>query len=230
MEGIVSTFDKERDKFLYQKEKHRIESNFLINALNKIKKGKIKVLDVACGTGRMLPVVFSVEKEANYTGLDTSNEMTSVLIKKAKELGVEKRVKLKIGDATKIPFKDNSFDLVFSYHLLWHLPKEEQKKIIKEMIRVTKKEGIIIFDILNEKFVWEKVKSPFGIEKTEGIHKLKISEVKQIIGEQGYQIEKLNDAPIKNDLIYTIFSVINKIRKILPNCIFHMWYFQIKKE
>lgn len=226
---VVSTFDKERDLFAYQREKHKIEANLLIDSLKKLKQKEIKVLDVACGTGRMLPVIFSQDKEIDYTGLDTSDEMTSILLKKAKNLGVEKKMKLKIGDATKIPFKDESFDLVFSYHLLWHLPKEEQEKIIKEMIRVTKREGVVIFDILNENFIWEKIKKILGLKDTEGIHKLKLSEIRRIIGKQEYALERVNDAPIKNNFLYSLFSIINKTRKILPTNLFHMVYFQIKK-
>ncbi|MDD3151247.1 MAG: class I SAM-dependent methyltransferase, partial [Candidatus Gastranaerophilales bacterium] len=76
--NVVSTFDEEREEFEYQRYKHEIESKFLTNAISEISsKEKIKVLDVACGTGRMLPIVFSQNWDMEYTGLDTSKEMTS---------------------------------------------------------------------------------------------------------------------------------------------------------
>jgi ubiquinone/menaquinone biosynthesis C-methylase UbiE len=227
---VVSTFDKEREEFAYQKYKHKIESDFLVNAIKETNaENKIKILDVACGTGRMLSAVFSQERNIEYTGLDTSKEMTSILLKKAKEKGIDKKIKLKIGDATKMPFKENTFDLVFTYHLLWHLPREEQEKVIKEMMRVVKKEGIIIFDVLNEDFIWEKIKYLFRVEKTEEIYKLNLLKTKQLIGDKKITIEKLNDAPISNNIFYGIFNIVNILRKIIPINFFHMIYFKVKK-
>src|SRR3989344_1294041 len=161
---VVDVFDKERKEFYYQRYKHKVEANFLKKAINSLNWGNIKVLDVACGTGRMLPEIFSVKKNIKYTCLDSSEEMVKCLIEKAKKLGIEKSIKIKIGDATKIPFKDNKFDIVFSYHLLWHLPLENQKKIVKEMVRVCKNGGTVIFDIVNNKFLWGKIKELLGKE------------------------------------------------------------------
>ena len=223
----VKTFDKERHRYLYQKYKHKIESNFLKKAIKLLKKNNIKVLDVACGTGRMLREVFSIKKDIEYFGIDTSKEMIKQLKEKAKKLGVEKNIKIKISDAEKMPFKDGFFDIVYSFHLLWHLEKEVQGKIIKEMSRVCKNEGIIIFDILNKNFVWEKMKRLFG-KASEDLYKLSLREAKNIIIKD-IRIEKLNDAPIKNDSLYRIFNLINKIRKILPSSFYHMLYLKVKK-
>ena len=44
-------------------------------------------------------------------------------------------------DARCIPFPDNSFDLVFSSHLLGHIPLEYKQDVIKEIYRVTKPDG-----------------------------------------------------------------------------------------
>ncbi len=226
---VVSTFDEERKAFLYQREKHRIESEFLAESINQTNaKKEIKILDVACGTGRMLPIVFSQNKKIDYTGLDTSSEMTSVLKEKANKLGEIKNVKIILGDASKMPFKENSFDIVFSYHLLWHLPKQEQEKIIYEMIRVTKKGGVIIFDVLNSEFIWEKVKKIFKLKQTEGIYKLSVEEIKSILGTKEYALEKVLDIKA-TDNVYRIMGLPNKVRKLLPKNLFHMLYFRVRK-
>jgi len=225
---VVNTFDDERDEFLYQREKHKIESNFLIRAIKRINKNKLKILDVGCGTGRMLPSIFSQNKNIEYFGLDSSKEMTKILNEKAKKMKIQKRVKIVIGDATKILFKDNSFDLVFSYHLLWHVPKEDEKKMLSEMIRVTKKEGIVLFDVLNKDFIWERLKEIFYKKEKSGIYKVSIKELREMIGNRKYESDKILDTKVR-DTFYPIFNIPNKIRNILPKNLFHMLYFKIKK-
>lgn len=227
----TETFDEDRSKYKFERYKHKIEADFLKKTIKLIEKDKIKILDVACGTGRMLPEIFSVDDNIEYFGLDTSKEMLKLLEEKSKKLNKKKSVKIKIGDACKIPFKNNEFDIVFSYHLLWHLPKDEQKKIIKEMLRVCKEGGFVIFDILNKNFVLEKFKEIFGEEKTGGIYKLSINDAKKIIGieNNSIDIEKLLDAPIKNNLIYRLFNIINNLRKIFPQSLYHMIYLRVKR-
>lgn len=220
---VVENFDKEREEFEYQKYKTEIESTFLEKAINEINPAhppwKFRILDVGCGTGRMLYSVLAQGWNTKYYGLDTSKEMTNIL--KSKINPIERKfTKIVIGNATKIPFKDNFFDMTFSYHLLWHLPKEKQEQIIKEMFRVTRKGGFIVFDTLNPNFVWEKIKR----KKTKGIYKFS----PELINLE-YKIEKLNDAKFP-DAIYKIFNITNKCRKVLPNWMFHMIYFRVRKN
>jgi len=227
----TETFDEERSKYEFQRYKHKIEANFLKKTIGLLNKEKIKILDVACGTGRMLPEIFSVRKDIKYVGVDSSKNMIKRLIDKAKKIGTEKNIKIRLGDASKLPFKNNEFDIVYSYHLLWHLPEDEQKKIIKEMLRVCRKDGFVIFDILNKNFVWEKIKRIIGKEKLEGIYKFSIEDIKKIAGINGggIDIEKISDAPIKNNLAYRLFNIINHLRKIFPQDLYHMIYFRIRK-
>ena len=98
------------------------------------------------------------------------------------------------------------------------------------MLRVTKKGGIIILDILNKNFIWEKTKKYFGKKKSVGLYKQEPSAVKRDLGEvDNIEIEKLSDAIIKNSNIYRLFNIINVVRVFLPLSFFHMIYFKIKK-
>ena len=226
----TNDFDENRSKYAFQRYKHKIEANFLKKAVSNISSRNVKVLDVGCGTGRMLSAVFNANKEIEYNGLDSSNEMFNELKKKEVFKKNKKKISLILSDAAKLPFKDNSFEITFTYHLLWHIPKEDQKKIIEEMFRVTKKGGIIIFDILNKDFIWEKSKKYFGKKKSGGLYKQKISEVKKILGDvERIEIEKLSDAIIKNANIYRLFNIINIMESFLPSFLFHMIYFGVKK-
>ena len=231
---IVESFDKERDEFEYQRDKGWVEELFVEEAKNTFNMKKpywgLKILDVGCGTGRMIGTgMVTCRGGSTYYGIDTSKEMLKILKEKVRYIGLSKEeFNVKIGDAKRIPYKENYFDVVFSYHLLWHLSKEEQIKVIKEMFRVSQK--IVIFDIVNKNFIWNKIKWIFGIKETEGIYKLSVKEVEEIIGNRDYKIEKLNDMHL-SDRLYKYFRIINWrwVRKILPSCFYHMIYFRVIK-
>ena len=93
---VAKTFDESRSKYAYQLHKHKIEANLLKKTISDIKSEKIEILDVACGTGRMLPEIFSIKKDIQYYGIDTSKEMIRHLKEKAKRLGIKKKVKIKV--------------------------------------------------------------------------------------------------------------------------------------
>jgi ubiquinone/menaquinone biosynthesis C-methylase UbiE len=213
-EDIVKTFDDERAEFLYQRYKTKLECNLLTKAMGYTTP--LKVLDVGCGTGRMQGTVLDVNAE--YYGLDTSPEMLY-------KIPVTDKTNLIIADATKIPFPNNYFDVTYTFHLLWHLPLETQQLIIKEMIRVTKQKGIILFDTVNKDFIIKKLK-----KQTENIYPVSLVESYNMIEDNVIlDIEKLND-PKVNDLIFSAFNIVNHCRYMLPKSWFHMLYFIIKKK
>ena len=208
---VVDTFDAERSKYAYQRFKHKKESAVLRNAIKSCDGEKVKVLDIACGTGRMIPPAHACNKLVDYYGIDSSKTM----LDSVREWFYTPS-KLIQGDATKLPFEDNTFDVVFTFHLLWHLPGDVQLKIIKEMRRVCKKGGLVVMDLINEDFVWG--------QDTEGIYKW--SEFSSF---PKAKIDKLNDFPFKNSFVYYIFNIMNYFDKVLPINLFHMIYLTIKK-
>jgi len=208
---VVDTFDAERSKYAYQRFKHKKESQILRNAIKSCDGEKIKVLDVACGTCRMIPPAHDCNKLVDYYGIDSSKTMLDSVRE-----WFHTPSKLIKGDATKLPFKDNTFDVVFTFHLLWHLPNEIQLDIMKEMRRVCKKGGVIVLDIINGDFIWGK--------DTKGIYKW--GEIKN---GPNQKMDKLNDFPFKNSFVYSIANIMNYFEKILPINLFHMIYLTITK-
>ncbi len=104
---------------------------------------KKNILDVATGTGRFAAIL--AKKGNHVTGVDLSNEMLKIAKRTFEIENVS--VKLVVGDATKLPFNDNSFDTVISMRLLIHI--DDLDKFVREFARVSKKE--VIFDTVN---VW----------------------------------------------------------------------------
>ena len=87
-----------------------------------------KILDVGCGSGTLAH--FWKENGYDVTGLDMSD--------RSLEITSRKGVHCVKGDVTKrLPFNDNTFDLVYSDGLLEHFI--DPKPILEEIFRVSKK-------------------------------------------------------------------------------------------
>jgi len=100
-----------------------------------------KILDVGCGTGRLS--VRLDKMGAQITALDISPKILNILkIKNPK-------IKTVIADAEKLPFADNSFDIVVSAFLIVHL--QNPKIFFAEAYRVLKPEGKFILTNINQK-------------------------------------------------------------------------------
>lgn len=96
------------------------------------------VLDVGCGTGALSHLLAS--KGLEVTGVDPSEGMLNQANKKARNKEIEF---IKIVPGERLPFEDNSFDLVISSYVAHGLKPEERKKLYLEMKRVAKKHVIL---------------------------------------------------------------------------------------
>ena len=97
------------------------------------------VLDVGCGKGFMLHDFKELWPNCTIAGVDVSeyaldNSMPSV------------KSKLKLGSAEKLPFDDNSFDLVISINSIHNLSIEKCKQAIREVSRVSRGHSYITLD------------------------------------------------------------------------------------
>jgi ubiquinone/menaquinone biosynthesis C-methylase UbiE len=105
------------------------------------KKVSVKnILDLGCGSGRHL--VYLTKRGFKVYGFDISKHG----IKIAKEWLKKEKLKahLKIGDMhKKLPYKDNFFDAIISISALHHGKIGNIRKLIKEMKRILKPQGLI---------------------------------------------------------------------------------------
>jgi ubiquinone/menaquinone biosynthesis C-methylase UbiE len=114
-------------------DKKQIEQHVKYAALEI--KPKDKVLDLGCGAASIWYSLKKI-KDIEITGLDVSPAM----IKEAKKL--YHKANFIIGNSEKLPFKDESFDVVLVSSVLHHLP--EPDKSFKEIRRVLKPYGKLI--------------------------------------------------------------------------------------
>ena len=96
------------------------------------------ILDVGCGSGMVTRDIAHLTK-GKVIAIDDSKDM----IKVAKDvLKQYKNVELRVSDAEKLPFDDNTFDIV-TCNLLLMWAKNPQK-VVNEMARVTKPGGTVL--------------------------------------------------------------------------------------
>ena len=120
------------------KEKGQVQSKVrdIVEDLLEFKKSGI-VLDLGCGTGRHS--VFLVENGFEvYAG-----DVSETAIKIIKEKG--KPIQASVFTKEKIPFEDNFFDVIIVTTVLSHSLVKDIKESVKEINRVLKKDGLVVF-------------------------------------------------------------------------------------
>lgn len=105
------------------------------------KRSGLRLLDVACGTGRFLAQIKSNWPRLAVTGIDLS---PYYLATARERLAPWSRVTLVEGAAERLPFADGEFDLVTSVYLLHELPRKVRHEALEEMARVLKPGGLLI--------------------------------------------------------------------------------------
>lgn len=89
-----------------------IDVSWRKKVVKSVKKENPKtILDIATGTGD-LAIAMAKATDAKITGFDLSAGMLEVGRKKVKEQNLENRIEMIQGDAEKMPFADNSFDVI----------------------------------------------------------------------------------------------------------------------
>lgn len=108
-------------------------------------KKKLRILDVATGPGRLAFYLEHYFKKSEIIGMDINDNM----LKRARKIAHESKSKVTFmnGDIYNLPFKNGEFDVVTGLRFSMHLPRID--KVLKELSRVLKWGGVLIFDIFN---------------------------------------------------------------------------------
>lgn len=128
------------------------EDEFIFSVSHILPKGEIKnALEVGCSNGRFLKWLRSIYGCELY-GLDSEPSGFS-------KGGL---IEFSVGDARKLPYPDNTFDLVLSLGLLEHFKKSADKTIVlREQARVLKKGGYLVCQVpilsLSLNYIYTKV-------------------------------------------------------------------------
>ena len=113
----------------------------LLREFNFSKLSDKKILDIGCGDGGELRNFIKYGAKPKYLyGIDLLEDRIEI----AED--VSPNINFRCGNALNLPYEDESFDIVAQFTVFTSILKKGIKKdIAKEMLRVLKKEGIIIW-------------------------------------------------------------------------------------
>ena len=109
-----------------------------------------RVLDVACGTGASaIPAAEIIGTGGEVIGIDISENMIELARKKAGELNLD-NTEFVLGDMSRLPYEDESFDAVVCVFGIFFVP--DMEKQVNELWRVVKPGGKLSVTTWGENF------------------------------------------------------------------------------
>jgi len=136
--------DEPRFRWLTTNSYIKLKESELLSNISAHSQGK--VLEIGCGEG------------ANFLNLDSNHDFgvgIDLFYDKIRfAADNNKKIKFLCADAIKLPFTDDSFDLVFCRDVLHHM--ETKEEAIKEMFRVCKKgKKIVLLEANGRNVFWK---------------------------------------------------------------------------
>lgn len=160
---------------------------------------EMEVLDVGCGTGQMPKLL---QKYGNTIGLDLSE--------KALEFCKKRKIRnLFQASALELPFKNNVFDLVTAFDLLYHKNIKDDVQVLKEFNRVLKPHGYMV--ITECAFDFLKSEHDLAVQARE---RYTVSKLTQGLRKSGLTVLKIS---YTNFFFFPVVLMLKMFKKIKMN-------------
>jgi len=98
----------------------------------------LKILDIGVGSGELMEIILKKHPGLDIKGIDIKLHTQDSKLKR----------RIKIGNVTQMPFKDNTFDVAFALDTLEHV--KEVEKAILEIKRILKNKGLLVISAPSE--------------------------------------------------------------------------------
>ena len=176
------------------------------------------ILDVGCGEGR-----FIGHDPKRIIGVDYN--------KNSIQLCQNERYNVKLARVTELPFKDSSFDAVHCAHVIEHLFPEDVHKLLNEMNRVLKKDGIFCLraPLLHRGFYHDLTHiKPYYPEAV--LHYIKLKEINQTTLESIDGLYKKIKLKYRSERLFLfVFKTHFRFLRIISNILYNFGITNFRK-
>ncbi len=159
----------------------------LAKILKILPKDAKTILDVGCSSGVLTAQIAKVLPKSKITGLDSYTKAITFARSKYPQIAFI------VADAHKLPFKNNSFDLIICTETLEHVI--DPKKVLSEMRRVLKKHGLAIISMDSGSLLFRSVwyfwtKTKGKVWHNAHLHEFNARLLEDLIKKSGFKIKK----------------------------------------
>jgi len=103
----------------------------------------LRLLDVACGTGRTLHQIARTHPAMRLWGVDLSPAYVRAARKRLEHVS---ELTLAVENGEQLPFADGTFDIATSVYLFHELPARVRRNVVRELHRVVRPGGLVVIE------------------------------------------------------------------------------------
>lgn len=144
-----------------------------------------RILDVGCAGGNMTDRIYKMFPGSKVIGVDVYKDAIDYARKKYPN------IKFMVADAHKLPFKDDSFDLIICYETIEHLVNP--LRALREIRRAVARNGVVGLEMDSGSLLfrivwwfWEKTKG--RVWRGAHLHPFHHTELERVIKKAGFRI------------------------------------------
>ena len=145
-----------------------------------------EILEIGTGKGHFALAL--ARRGFSFISIDISNQEQEIAMLNLRYFGLERKVVLKIEDATHLNFPDQSFNTIFSINVFHHL--EKPKAVLEEIIRLLRHSGKAVLSDFSDKGL-EIINACHTSEgRTHDYFKHRLSEAKDYFIAKGFNVKE----------------------------------------
>lgn len=130
-----------------------------------------RIIDLGCGSGATVIVLARAFPQSEAVGLDLSEPLLRWARTAAREAGVEERVRFENADVQRVPYEDDSFDVVVNLNMV-HVV-EDPVRMLDEIERILSPDGFL--------FIADLRRSWLGLVEKEIKSALTLGEARELL-------------------------------------------------